>query len=169
MVWNSPKHRRLVSKTAGLVFYSGCIKYVQIPVHVPSLSGFVTLGGRGPEDSCVMFYWERWMEWVPGLPSDSRIRKRRCVSSGCSTGRKGSWSHMSSVLFPAGSLAPRGEQVRLPVELAWLPSLERFFGVCPLTNWLPGLMVISVMGATFPSELGGEGKTHHINNLMHPW
>lgn len=57
----------------------------------------------------------------------------------------------------------------VPVELAWLPSQKRFFGVCPLTNWLPGLMVIFVMGATFPCELGGEGKTPHINNLMHPW
>lgn len=23
-------------------------------------------------------------------------------------------------------------------------------------------------GSTFPFELGGKGKTHHINNLMHP-
>lgn len=123
VVQNSPKHMWFVSKTAGLVFYSGCIKYAPIPVHVPSLSGFVTLGGRGTDDSCVMFYWERWTEWVPGLPSDSRIRKRRCVSSDCSTGRKGSWSHTSSVLFPAGSLAPHGEQGHLPGELTWLPSL----------------------------------------------
>lgn len=105
MVRNSPKHIRLVSKTSGLVFYSGCIKYVQIPVYVPSSSGFVTMGERGPEDSYVVFCWERWMSGSQGCHQTA------------GSGRGGVWA-LTAVL---GGKAPAATcPLSSPQQEVWL-------------------------------------------------
>lgn len=125
------------------------------------------VGGRGLANSCIRFCQHDGV--APGLSSDSRLRREEISELLTAVWRgKAPAVKCPQTFFPAETPAPHREQGCLPsgagvaphsgtllsVTGVWQPDSQGW-RLCPL--WEPPPLL----------NLWGEGKTHHINNLMH--